>query len=205
MIREACGTARIKKPHRNGLYRRRRPSAPSVQSPKVAIKALDSALFRHQPLAPDPVQTTVEAAPQAVEELIDLCFADHQWGAYRDAVAQHWTDDDPFRLRKSGNRGADQLSGGKTRPGCLVRHQFDSPNETDAGCFTDQGMLRELSQPRKKSRGHVAHVPNDVAFLIDFNGLQSDSGGHGMARIGEAVTERADPTGLFFDHLAQLG
>src|ERR1700726_1713122 len=178
---------------------------PGGQSPKVAVEAVDSALFLHQSFPPDPVQTTVEAAPQAVEELINLCFADHQWGAPRDAVAQHWTDDDPFRLRKSGNRGADQLSGGKTRPGCLVRHQFDSPNETDAGCFTDQGMLRELSQPRKKSRGHVAHVPNDVAFLIDFNRLQGDRGGDGMARIGEAMTERADPAGLFFDRLAQLG
>src|SRR5277367_2037131 len=146
-----------------------------------------------QPLALRPIEALGKATLETIEQFVDLGFVDHERRAQRNAVAQQRPDDDALVLGEFADRRGDSLGGWKARSGLLVRHQFDSADQSDAGSLAYERMLAELRQPGKKTRRHMAHMAHNVALLIDFDGLERHRRGDGMAGIGEAMAERADP------------
>ena len=66
-------------------------------------------------------------------------------------------------------------------------------------------MLAKFRDPLRERRRHMADMADDIAFLIDLDGLERDRARHRMAAIGEAVAEGAETAALLLDDLAQFG
>ena len=54
-------------------------------------------------------------------------------------------------------------------------------------------MVGERPEPLLQDRGDGAHMADDVALLVDLQGLEGDGGAHRVAGVGVAVPEDADP------------
>ena len=95
--------------------------------------------------------------------------------------------------RNGGSSAPTCRSAIETRLGLLVGHQFDAArsgrrpwprppaDDLPAACSRVQEQRRDM-----------AHMTDDVAALIDLDGLERHRRGHRMAAIGEAMAQHAD-------------
>ena len=74
----------------------------------------------------------------------------------------------------------------------LVFDQFDRGDQSDAPHLADQRVVGEAPEPVLQPRRDPAHMADDVAFLVDFQGLEGDGGANRVAGAGVAVAEDAD-------------
>ena len=107
-------------------------------------------------------------------------------------------------LRLHGNIGPDAKRRVERLMRFFVTNQLNRTYKTDTACLPNQRVVAITMQSFQKMAHHIANMPDDVALLVNLQGLNRDRGGHRVTRIGEAVSEGPNLIAVRTDRVEQL-
>ena len=120
-------------------------------------------------------------------------FADHQRRAERDAVAEHRARDQAFFLDELAYCCRGRFRQLEALSSFFCRRRSRCRRSGRRLSLRRQADVRPVSASRARKRGATsAHMADNVAFLINLDGLQRHGRSDRMTGIGVAMSERAD-------------
>src|SRR6185312_10946920 len=146
---------------------------------------------RQQALLPQPSLRLVDGLAIAREQVADLRLVDDERRTDRQRVAER-SGNQSMLLRARDGIGTDRELGVEGLLSLLVLDQLDAANQADATNLANQRMLGKLAQAALKRRRDAADLGQNVALLVDLQGLDCDRRAHGMTAVGVAMAESAD-------------